>query len=130
MKKEIKMSDYDIEAVMGRLLITGVVVSGALILTGGIYYIIQNGFSVPHFKTFRGEPSNLRSVKQIFRGVIHFDSLSIIQMGLLLLIATPIARVIFAVTGFFIEKDFLYVIISLIVLAIIAYSILNVATGK
>ena len=129
MKKEIKMSDYDIEAVMGRLLITGVIISGALILIGGIYYLIQHGFSVPHFKTFRGEPSNLRSVKQIFNGVIHFDSLSIIQMGLLLLIATPIARVIFAVVGFFIEKDFLYVVISLIVLAIIAYSILNVATG-
>lgn len=129
MKKEIKMSDYDIEAIMGRLLITGVIISGALILFGGIYYLIQHGFSVPHFKTFRGEPSNLRSVKQIFKGFIHFDSLSIIQMGLLLLIATPVARVIFAVVGFFIEKDFLYVVISLIVLAIIAYSILNVATG-
>jgi uncharacterized membrane protein len=129
MKKEIKISDYDIEAVMGRLLITGVIISGALILIGGIYYLIQHGFSAPHFKTFRGEPSNLRSVKQIFNGVIHFDSLSIIQMGLLLLIATPVARVIFAVIGFFIENDFLYVVISLIVLAIIAYSILNVATG-
>ena len=32
MKKEIKMSDYDIEAVMGRLLITGVIISGSLIL--------------------------------------------------------------------------------------------------
>jgi len=129
MKKEIKMSDYDIEAVMGRLLITGVIISGTLILIGGVYYLVQHGFSVPRFKTFTGEPSNLRSVKQIFNGVIHLDSLSIIQMGLLLLIATPVARVIFAVIGFFIEKDFLYVIISLIVLAIIAYSILNVATG-
>lgn len=123
------MSDYDIEAIMGRLLITGVIISGALILIGGIYYLIQHGFSVPHFKTFRGEPSNLRSIKQIFKGVIHFDSLSIIQWGLLLLIATPVARVTFAVIGFFIEKDFLYVLISLIVLAIIAYSILNVATN-
>ena len=129
MNKEIKMSDYDIEAVMGRLLITGVIISGTLILIGGIYYLIQHGFAIPHFKTFRGEPSNLRSVKQIFTGVAHFDSLSIIQLGLLLLIATPIARVIFAVIGFFIEKDFMYVVISLIVLAIIAYSILSVATG-
>jgi uncharacterized membrane protein len=129
MSKEIKMSDYDIEAVMGRLLITGVIISGSLILIGGIYYLIQHGFSIPHFKTFRGEPSNLRSVSQIFKGVIHLDSLSIIQLGLLLLIATPVARVVFAVIGFFIEKDFLYVIISLIVLAIIAYSIFSVAAG-
>ncbi len=129
MRKEIKMSDYDIEAVMGRLLITGVIISGILILFGGVYYLIQHGFSIPHFKTFRGEPSNLRSVSQIFKGVIHFDSLSIIQLGLLLLIATPVSRVIFAVIGFFIEKDFLYVVISLIVLAIIAYSIFSVAAG-
>ncbi len=129
MKKEIKMSDYDIEAVMGKLLITGVIISGALILTGGVYYLIQHGFSIPHYKTFRGEPGNLRSVKQILNGFIHWDSLSIIQMGLLLLIATPVSRVIFAVIGFLIEKDYLYVVISLIVLGIIAYSIFSVAAG-
>ncbi len=129
MKKETQMSDYDVESVMGKLLITGVIISGTLILIGGIYYLIQHGFSVPQFKTFIGEPSNLRSVRQIFNGVIHLDSLSIIQLGLLLLIATPIARVMFAVIGFFMEKDALYVVISLIVLAIIAYSILSVATG-
>jgi len=127
MKKESHISDYDIEAVMGRLLITGVMVSGALILIGGIYYMIQHGLAAPHYKTFKGEPSNLRSVSQIFNGLIHFDSLSIIQFGLLLLIATPIARVVFAVIGFFMERDILYVVISLIVLSIIIYSILNVA---
>ncbi|MEO6894378.1 MAG: DUF1634 domain-containing protein [Ginsengibacter sp.] len=129
MKKETKISDYDIESVMGRLLITGVIISGSLILFGGVYYLIQKGFSIPHYKTFVGEPSNLRSVKQIIKGVIQFDSLSIIQLGLLLLIATPISRVIFSVIGFSVEKDYLYVIISLIVLAIIAYSIFSVATG-
>ena len=129
MNKELKISDYDIEAVMGRLLITGVIISGTLILFGGIYYLIQHGFSIPHFKTFRGEPSNLRSVKQIIKGVIHFDSLSIIQLGLLLLIATPVSRVIFSVIGFLFERDYLYVLISLIVLGIIAYSIFSVAAG-
>ena len=129
MKKGVKISDYDIEAVMGRLLITGVIISGTLILFGGIYYLIQHGFSIPHFKTFRGEPSNLRSVKQIINGVIHFDSLSIIQLGILLLIATPVSRVIFSVVGFLFEKDYLYVLISLIVLGIIAYSIFSVAAG-
>ncbi|MEO8854452.1 MAG: DUF1634 domain-containing protein [Ginsengibacter sp.] len=122
-----KVSDYDIESVMGKLLITGVIISGTLILAGGIFYMIQEGLSIPHFKTFRGVPSNLRSVKQICYGFVHLDSLSIIQMGLLLLIATPIARVIFSVIGFLFEKDYLYVLISLIVLAIIAYSIFSIA---
>lgn len=129
MKNEIKISDYDIEAVMGKLLITGVIISGSIILFGGIYYLIQKGLSIPQYKTFIGEPSHLRSVKQIFNGVAHFNSLSIIQLGLLLLIATPISRVIFSVIGFLFEKDYMYVVISLIVLIIIAYSIFSVATG-
>jgi uncharacterized membrane protein len=129
MKKEIKISDVDIESVMGRLLITGVIISGSLILVGGIYYLIEKGFSIPQYKTFIGEPSHLRSVKEIIKGVVHLNSLSIIQLGVLLLIATPVSRVIFSVIGFFFEKDYLYVIISLIVLAIIAYSIFSVATG-
>lgn len=122
-----KISDYDIESVMGKLLITGVIISGTLILAGGIFYLIQEGLSIPHFKTFRGVPSNLKSVKQICKGFVQLDSLSIIQMGLLLLIATPIARVIFSVIGFLFEKDYLYVLISIIVLVIIAYSIFSIA---
>lgn len=125
MKSKNKISDYDIESVMGTLLITGVIISGVIILLGGVYYLSQSGFSKPHFHTFKGEPSDLRSIKQIFNAVIHFDSLAIIQIGILILIATPISRVIFSVIGFLFEKDYLYVIISLIVLGIIGYSILS-----
>jgi uncharacterized membrane protein len=129
MNNKKKITDYDIESVMGSLLITGVIVSGVVVLFGGIIYLFHMGSSSPHYKAFSGEPSGLRSVKQIFNGVIHFDSLAVIQLGLVLLIATPIARVIFSVVGFLAEKDYLYVIISLIVLIIIGYSILNVGVG-
>ena len=127
MKTKDKITDHDLESVMGRLLITGVIISAALVLFGGVIYLYQMGFSYPHFKTFRSEPSSLRSVKQIIKGVGNFDSLSIIQLGLLLLIATPVSRVIFAVIGFLLEKDYLYVAISLIVLAILAYSLFSLA---
>jgi len=129
MNTKNKITDYDIESVMGSLLITGVIISGAVVLFGGIVYLFQMGSSLPHYKTFRGEPTDLRSVKQTLNGVMHFDSLAIVQLGLLLLIATPIARVIFSVIGFLAEKDYLYVLISLIVLAIIAFSILNIGAG-
>jgi uncharacterized membrane protein len=122
-----KITDYDMESVMGTLLITGVIISAALVVFGGIIYLYQNGFSYPHFKTFRSEPSSLRSVKQIIKGAGQLDSLSIIQFGLLLLIATPVSRVIFSIIGFLFEKDYLYVIISLIVLIILAYSIFGLA---
>lgn len=127
MKLKKTISDYDIESVMGTLLITGVIISGTLILCGGVYYLFQVGLSVPHYKTFRGVPSGLRSVHHILSGAVHLDSLSIIQLGLLLLIATPISRVIFSVIGFLFEKDYLYVFISLMVLVIIGYSIFSLA---
>lgn len=127
MKMRNKITDYDMESVMGTLLITGVIISASLVVFGGIIYLYENGFSYPHFKTFRSEPSSLRSVKQIINGVSNLDSLSIIQVGLLLLIATPVSRVIFSIIGFLFEKDYLYVIISLIVLVILAYSIFGLA---
>src|SRR5512146_1235106 len=102
MSTKNKITDYDIESVMGTLLITGVVISGAVVLFGGVCYLYQMGTSLPHYKTFRGALSGLRSVRQILQGVIHFDSLAIIQFGLVLLIATPIARVVFSVVGFFV----------------------------
>jgi uncharacterized membrane protein len=44
-------------------------------------------------------------------------------LGLLLLIATPVARVAFSVIGFALEKDWMYVVITLIVLALLIYSL-------
>ncbi len=129
MNTKNKITDYDIESVMGTLLITGVIISGAVVLFGGVCYLYQMGTSLPHYKTFRGALSGLRSVKQILHGVTQFDNLAIIQLGLVLLIATPVARVVFSVVGFFIEKDYLYVMISLLVLAIIGFSIFNVGAG-
>ncbi len=52
-----------------------------------------------------------------------------IQLGLLLLIATPIARVAFSVVGFAIERDRMYVVFTLIVLAILLYSLLGSGVG-
>jgi uncharacterized membrane protein len=48
---------------------------------------------------------------------------AVIQLGLLILIATPVARVIFSLVGFVLERDRVYVAITLAVLAILAYSI-------
>jgi uncharacterized membrane protein len=58
-------------------------------------------------------------------GISRGDAGAIIQLGILLLIATPIARVAFALLAFAIERDRLYICISLTVLAVLAWGMLR-----
>jgi uncharacterized membrane protein len=45
------------------------------------------------------------------------------QLGLFLLIATPVARVVFSLLAFAIQRDHLYVGITLVVLAVLTFSL-------
>ncbi|WP_432708849.1 DUF1634 domain-containing protein, partial [Pedobacter sp.] len=65
----------------------------------------------------------------IFTGLKSMDSAAIIQFGTLLLIFTPIMRVVFSVFSFLIEKDYLYVLIGLFVLCVILFSLSNKLVG-
>ena len=55
------------------------------------------------------------------------NSNGIIQLGLLLLIATPVARVVFSAFAFAIQQDKLYVFVTLAVLAVLAFGL---ASGR
>jgi uncharacterized membrane protein len=66
----------------------------------------------------------LRSPTGVVKHAFTGDSRALIQLGLLLLIATPVARVLFAAFAFLLEKDWLYVAVSLIVFTVLMYSLL------
>ena len=106
------------------LLRTGVYSSATVVLIGGILYLIHHGQERPDYQTFRGAPAGLDKVSEIFIGALHGDALAIIQFGLLMLIATPVARVVFSIFAFLAERDYLYVGISAIVLAVLIYSLI------
>jgi uncharacterized membrane protein len=88
-----------------------------------VLYLVKNGFRLPEYSVFKGEPAELKSVGGIMREAFSLSSQGIIQLGLLILIDTPVARVIFAIIGFTIEKDYTYTIISIIVLCILLFSL-------
>lgn len=121
MKKTLR--DKDIEVAMGSLLRGGVILSSIIVLFGGIIYIYRHGSEMPEYRTFNEGNSIYHTVKNIFKGVFAFKGKAIIQLGILVLIATPIARIIFSLVGFLIEKDYLYVAITFIVLTIIIGSL-------
>lgn len=89
----------------------------------GFGYLIRHGATQPEYQTFRGEPADLRSLSGIMEDAFSFRPRGIIQLGLLMLIATPVARVVFSVFAFAVQRDLTYVIITLIVLAVLFYSL-------
>jgi len=118
-------TDRRVEDIIGTLLRTGVVVAALVTLAGGIVYLIRNGHSPANYRVFRGEPTDLRHIRGILRETRALHGRGIIQLGLVLLIATPVARVAFSIFGFAAEKDRLYVAFTTIVLAILLYSLLG-----
>jgi uncharacterized membrane protein len=124
-RQPAKWDDHRIEIIIGNLLRAGVLLSVSVVLLGGSLYLARHGHSTADYRTFQGESSSLRTLTGIRHGALHLSGLAIIQLGLLLLIATPIARVIFSAIAFARERDFLYVAFTLAVLAILAYSLLE-----
>jgi uncharacterized membrane protein len=115
--------DRQIELLIGTLLRVGVMLAAAVVLLGGVIFLVRNGHTQPAYHVFRGEPGDLENVPGIVRSALDGRGRGIIQLGLLLLIATPIARVAFAAVAFAMEKDRLYVYATLIVLAILVFSL-------
>jgi uncharacterized membrane protein len=121
------MDDRRLETTMGNLLRIGVLIAAGLVTIGALAYLAHHYADPVHFHSFQLESPDLRTVAGIFKLAAHFDSAGLIQLGLLLLIATPVARVVFAVIGFALERDRLYVVVSAIVLAILIVSLLHAA---
>jgi uncharacterized membrane protein len=115
--------DFALEQRLGLLLRGGVILSAAVTLIGGIMYLVAHGSEPASYHVFAGEPAGLRTVGGVISGVARGDSASIIQLGVLLLIATPVARVFISVIGFARERDWMYVGCSLLVLALLLYSL-------
>ena len=118
-------TDRRVETIVGNLLRAGVILSATVVLVGGIVFLTRHAFEPANYRVFQGEPSELRHFRGILRGVAALRGRAIIQLGLLLLIATPIARVAFSMFGFAEERDRLYVAVTGAVLAVLLYSFLG-----
>jgi len=99
--------------------------SAAIVLAGACVYLYRHAHERANYRVFVGEPSDFRTIPGVVHSVINGRGRGLIQLGLLFLIATPIARVAFSVVGFAIERDRMYVVFTVIVLAILLYSLLG-----
>jgi uncharacterized membrane protein len=123
-------TDERIESIMGILLRTGLILAVAVVLVGGAWYLARHGSEPRDYRVFRGEPSDLRSITGTLHGIRKGQSRCVVQLGLLLLIATPIARVLFSAIAFALQRDRVYVLITMTVFGILIVSLLGgVAAG-
>lgn len=124
MHKRVKAwNDDQMRIVMGSLLRVGVVSSAVIVLLGGILFFIQHPGETFDYNIFKGEPARLKHIHIIIKETFELKSRAVIQSGILLLIATPLARVLFSLFGFLAERDWTYVTITFIVLTILALSL-------
>jgi uncharacterized membrane protein len=124
----MRVTDQNLEIAVGRTLQTGVLLSAAVVLVGGILYLLHAPAGPrPDYSHFHGVAEGLKTPSGIWHGVMHGDARSVIQLGLVLLIATPVVRVMLAGVGFLMERDQLYFWVSAIVLAVLLYSLFHIA---
>jgi uncharacterized membrane protein len=120
-----RVTDRSIELMVSDLLRTGVTVAGAVVLGGGVYFVLRHRGETVDFGTFHGAPAVDRILGQIVTSAFALRARSIIQLGVLLLIATPVLRVALSLVGFALERDWHYVVITIIVLTVLLYSLIS-----
>ena len=119
---ETTLSDRRLEAIIGNLLRAGVVIAASITSIGGVIYLTHSGVSLADYRVFQGEPADLRRVKGLLSDASSGHGPGIMQLGLLLLIATPVARVAFSLGAFAVQRDRLYVVVTLTVLGVLTFS--------
>jgi uncharacterized membrane protein len=121
--------DKDMQAVIGWVLRAGVFISMLIVFFGGLIYLYRHGHTIANYHEFKGVPDFVHSPGGIINGMLNLRGRAIIQAGIVLLIATPIIRVVFSAVGFILEKDHLYTGITFIVLLVIIISALSGHAG-
>jgi uncharacterized membrane protein len=120
-------AEWRMEQLVGRLLQVGVLTAAVLVLAGGLVLLWQHGGATADFREFVGVPEQLRTVLGSARAALALDGHGLVQLGIILLIATPVARVAMTLVAFVIQRDRIYVALSAVVLVVLLYGL---AWGK
>jgi uncharacterized membrane protein len=118
-------SEKQAEEIMSIVLRWGIIFTSLVVLFGAVIFLVKHGTEVPNYKHFDGEQAKYTTLSGILTEAFSFNSLGIIQLGLLLLIFVPIVRVAVSIYTFAMQKDPTYVIVSFIVLSVLVYSFVS-----
>jgi uncharacterized membrane protein len=120
---KVQRSDQKMDEVMGGLLRSGVVLAAVIVFVGGVLFLSRHRLPATNYRVFQGEPVELRTISGIFHEALALHGRGLIQLGLLVLIATPVVRVAFSFFAFLYERDWTYVFVTVLVLGLLVYSL-------
>jgi uncharacterized membrane protein len=108
---------------VGGILRLGVILSSAVIVLGLVPFLAREGARHADYHVFRGEPAVFRTVPDVLAYAARAHPRGIMQLGVLLLIATPFARVALCLVEFARERDRLYIGVTLVVLLTLSWGL-------
>jgi len=111
------------EIFLSKVLKYGLILSLLIAFLGGVLFLWQHGNQSYDFHVFKGDLHQLANFEDIANGILHYRGFAIMQLGILFLIATPVARVAACVFIFALQRDYMYVGIAGFVLMILFYSL-------
>ena len=114
-------NDDKMERTMGQLLRLGVLLAGTVVVAGGVMYLADHHGERVNYTKFTGHPITLRHPAELAGST----SIAVLDVGILLLVAVPIARVGFALAAFLAERDWLYTAVSALILAVLVWGMLR-----
>ena len=100
----------------------GLALSILIVSIGCLLFLWHNGEQTISYQVFKGEPASLEGLVPIFKTAWHEGIPPFIQLGILVLIATPVLRVFSCLIVFSAERDFLYAGLSAVVLTVLLFS--------
>ncbi|BAZ37072.1 hypothetical protein NIES4101_29930 [Calothrix sp. NIES-4101] len=118
-------NEQQLENLLSNLLKYGVLLASAVVLFGGIIYLVHQWDQPAKYTFFRGEPEQFSSPEGVVNAVLAGSDRAIIQLGLIILVATPILRVIISLFAFLQARNFIYVVITLLVITCLSYSLVG-----
>jgi uncharacterized membrane protein len=119
-----RWSDHEVEQLIGRLLQIGVLIAAAVVIVGAAMMLLQHGRTPVAFGSYTDSASPLQALGGIVRGAMSLESAAIVQLGLVLLIATPVLRVALTLVAFAIQRDRVYIVLTAVVLALLLYGLI------
>lgn len=119
-------SEKRLQSVVSVTLRSGVLFASVIGIVGGLLFLATYGSETVNFSSFDGTASPYVSLSSISRALGaggQVEYLAVVQIGVIVLLLTPIVRVALSIVGFTLAGDKTYVAITTVVLLTLIASI-------